>query len=622
MWLATEIAATPRGPFDDFWFTPLGNLNSMGVRVSPATALSLPTFFACCLVFGQTLGTVPIHMYRRLDPRGKERATDHPLYKLIVKRPNRWQTSYQWRQMMQWHLALRYNAYSRILYDPRTGMPTELVPLHPDRMKVERWLGRDGVTNFRYRYTLPDATEEILTRSDVFHLRGLTSDGIEGFSPYEVQADSIAEAYAAQRYSGSRMKNDAKPGGVLEWANHFVNDEERRKFRASWQEAQAGANAGKVAVLEKGMTWKDLGISNADLQFIELRKLKREDVAAINRMPPHKVGIMESSTNNNIEHQGIEFLTDTMLPHFTNWVQELSVQLMTEDEQDEYFFEFMEVALLKGDAKTRGEYIGKRFNTGSLSPDDIREIENENPIGADKGGDRYFVPANLMPLDRVDEMAGKDRSPPGTGGQGGDPTENARAKRFERAASERVVRKESAALRRGSAKLAETAQKFYAAHADFVAEVMLIDKDAAAEYCQWRAASAERAEDAGAWLAALEVSGASDLLRFAGYEPTTADAILATGARETRVDVHNHVPVPKVFMGDTTVKVEAPKVTVTNDVHPAPVPVKVENTVNVPPQPDEVRMLITGMPERQSVSTTERDRGGNISKVTQTERDA
>lgn len=521
MFLSTDYEPAKRAPHDDFWYMPIGMHAAAGVRVSVESALSVSTLYACALVLGQDLGKTPLHLYRR-KTRGKERATEHPLYRLIHRRPNRWQTPYQWRQMMQWHLVLRYNAYARIYYDAK-AMPVELVPLHPDRVRVERWLGADGVQNFRYRYTKPGGGEEVLTRFEVFHVRGLTTDGIEGFSPLEVQRDSIGEAIAAQRYNGRRMANDARPGGIIEWPGHFEDDNEREKYRKSFERAQSGENSGRTAVLEKGMTWKEIGVKNTDLQFIELREMKAHDIAAVHRMPPHKVGLLKHATFSNIEHQGIEYVTDTLHPHFVNWEQELSVQLLTEEEQEEFFFEFLAEGLLRGDSKARGEFYAKRFQVGSLSPNDIREAENEGPID---GGDRYFVPVNMVPLDRADDMVDK----PAAQRPAAPAEERERDEDEEAAEAGGVVRKEAARV--SDRRAPDEVEAFYAGHVSYVAERMEIEESVAAEYCAMRLESFQAAHLAGrldAWLAELQADGVHQLLqivRDSRSEPTLAEAVV------------------------------------------------------------------------------------------------
>jgi hypothetical protein len=274
-------------------------------------------------------------------------------------------------------------------------------------------------------------------------------------------------------------------------------------------------------VLQKGMTWKEIGIKNTDLQFVELRKLKGYDIAAMNRMPPHKVGLMDRATFTNIEHQGIEYATDTVHPHCVNWEQELSAQLLRDDEQDGLYFKFNMNALQRGDAKTRGDFYGRMFGTGALSPNGIREYEDENPV---EGGDRYFVPVNMVPMDRVDDVVdrgGNRDSAPGGGGTNDKGTARAtRAAQLEQAAAERVVRKEAAALKKiapGEGHLARV-EEFYRDHIAFVEEVMQVDAATAMAYCERRV---QFVSDAAAlqmggddFRMAFEQQGPAELLSF------------------------------------------------------------------------------------------------------------
>lgn len=526
MFVSANVGGEKRGPFDDFWYYPVGNATASGMRVSPQTAIAVTAMFSCALVMGQTIGMLPVHLHQRLA-RGQKVAVEHPLYRVIHRRPNRWQTPFQWFQMMQWHLMLRYNAYSEIRYD-RRGHVEELVPIHPDRVTVERFTGADGVVNFRYRVrdaAMKDAAgaERILVRGEVFHVRGLTSDGVEGFSPLEAQRESIGEALAAQGFTSRFLQNDARPGGVLEWPGHFKDDEERRNFRRSWQDAQTGSNRGKTAVLEKGMTFKEIGVKNTDIQLVELRKLKAYDIASMNRMPPHKIGLMERATFTNIEHQAIEFATDTVQPWCVNWEQELANQLLLDGEQDEFYFKFAMNALLRGDAKSRSEYYGKMFQTGAMSTNDIRGLEDENPVD---GGDRRFVPVNMVPLDRVDDVVDKGGNRDSGAGNGGDQggregNGTSKTDAIERASAERVVRKEVSAQRRllaraTGADVLKQAEEFYRGHATFVQDVMYTDMQRATNYCARRLsflrAAVERGETPEDYLSDLEQSGPGDLL--------------------------------------------------------------------------------------------------------------
>jgi HK97 family phage portal protein len=519
---AGDLDPAKRGPGDDFWYYPVGRMTAAGVRVSPATAIAITAVYACVQVLGQTLGVVPLHLYRRLDKGGKDRAAEHPLYQVLHRRPNRWQTSFQWRQMLEWHLGLRGNAYSEIRYGRRQAIE-ELVPLHPDRMRVET-VEAAGERTYRYRYTERGGRERVLVRGEILHLRGLVADGIEGLSPIEAQSESFGEARAAQIYSARVLANDARPNGIIEMESHFKDPEAKKTFKQSWKEAQGGINRGEVAVLEHGMKWRDIGLKSADLQLIELRKMKSYDVCGAYRMPPHKIGLMERATFSNIEHQGIEFVTDTMLPWYVNWEQELSAQLLQGDDAEELFFEFLVDGMLRGDSQARSNYYGKMFQTGAMSPNDIRERENQNPI---EGGDRRFVPSNMMPLDRVDAVV--DRSTIDRGGRQQRDDERReqngeRENELARAAAERVVRKEAAALRRlrsktaGNGAFAEEAEQFYREHGDFVAEVMAVGNEAAMSYVAMRMDRLHAAigdDGVEQFVERIEASGARQLLDLA-----------------------------------------------------------------------------------------------------------
>jgi HK97 family phage portal protein len=509
MFLAGDVQE--RAPSDDFWYYPVGGLRTMaGVRVSPSTALAVGAVFACVQILGQTVAVVPLQLYERLD-RGKKLADNHPLYRLLHRRPNRWQTSFQFRQMMQWHLALRGNSYAEIFAD-RRGTITELVPLPPDNVKPEAIRGADGMTTLRYR--INDARgERVLVRGEIVHLRALASDGLLGLSPLDVARETVGEAIAAQAHSSRMLQNDARPPGIIEWEGHFKDNDALRDFRASWQEAQTGENRGRTAVLQKGMKYKEVGLKASDLQLIELRKMKGYDIAGIFRMPPHKIGIMDRATFSNIEHQGIEFVTDTMLPWYVNWEQELSEQLLLPDERDGFFFEHNVDGLLRGDAKARSEYYSNGVQNGWLTRNEVRLTENLNPL---PGLDKPLEPMNMR---RAGAKPSPDQAPADDGQDA-----NARLVELERLAAERSVRKELAALRSATGPSgAKRVEEFYGKHVDYLVQTLACSRELAATWCDVRARELLETDDLPTTFAAWEQLGARDLM-----------ALLKTDRKENR----------------------------------------------------------------------------------------
>ena len=391
-----------RSPYGDFWFTSLGRGVS-GARVTADVSMQLAAVYACVRVLSESFAVLPCKLYRaRFGGRGRELVTDHWLAALM-RRPNRYQTSFEWREMMQAHLVLRGNAFSEIVDDGRGGI-SELMPMHPDRMRIELL---DGSAGWRYRYTDRHGQSTLYRRDQVLHLRGLSGDGVVGMNPIEMQRETVAAGLSAQEYGNRFFANDAKPsGGWIELPGRFADQTARETFRQSWQQAQAGANRGRVAVLENGMKYHEVGMSNKDSQFLEARGYNRSEIAGIFRVPPHMVGDLSRATFSNIEQQAIDFWNGTMLPWTERWEAALETLL---DPADGLDVEFDFRNLLRGDAASRASYIHNLVLDGVLTRNEGRELEGYDPK---EGLDEPLVPANMRAL--------SDPDPTGEAGPGKD----------------------------------------------------------------------------------------------------------------------------------------------------------------------------------------------------------
>ncbi len=393
-----------RSPFGRFWFEPVGMRSITGMRVTSASAMRLSAVYSCVRVLAETFACLPFCLYeKRTDGRrghGKL-VTDHWLYRLFAKRPNRWQTPFEWTEMMMGHLVLRGNAFNQIVSDYK-GEIVELIPLHPDRVKVELLPGNE----YRFLIAQSDGTTLILARGEVWHLRGLSSDGILGLNPIELAADVLGLGMAAQSYGARFFANDTKPGGWVELPGKFADDSARQTWKESWKKAQSGANRGSTAVLEQGMKYHELSLNNSDAQFLESRKFSRSEIASIFRIPPHKIGDLEKATFSNIEQQSLEFVNDTMTPWAERWESSIETFLAFDDDELEIEYDFSN--LLRGDSAARSTYYNKMFNLGALSPNDIRDREGEQSI---EGGDQYFVPLNMVPLDQAGQAQDRSNAP-------------------------------------------------------------------------------------------------------------------------------------------------------------------------------------------------------------------
>jgi HK97 family phage portal protein len=303
--------------------------------------------------------------------------------------------------MLQGHLALRGNAYNQIITNPR-GEIIELVPIHPDRVRVE--LLRSG--QFRYRVTDRFGDETILPRGDVWHLRGLSSDGLLGMSPIELARESLGMALAAQEYGARFFANDAKPtGGWIEFPGSFKDAEAKKIFRESYQQAQSGSNRGKVLVLENGMKFHEVGVTNKDAQFLELRKFQITDIARLFRVPPHMIADLDRATFSNIEQQSLEFVMHTMTPWAERWEAAIERDLIFENEDLEVEFDFAN--LMRGDAASRSAYYQSGIQNGWLTRNEARAAENLNPI---VGLEQPLRPLNMVEESDAEESESENSS--------------------------------------------------------------------------------------------------------------------------------------------------------------------------------------------------------------------
>lgn len=383
-------------PLFNSWFG-WGTRTSSGTIISPDAAMGIVTVFACIRVLAETIGTLPLILYRRLPDGGKERAVDHPLYSVFQRRANPDMTPYVWKETSVSHIAGWGNAYSEIAYDGMGRM--QLWPVAPPRIQV----GFDG-TKKVFDYLGPDGSKKRLADGTIFHIPGLGSNGLVGMSPIGLHREALGLQQALQDFGSATMRNMARPAVVMTHPKTLSKGAIER-LATQMDELRGAGNAGKTIVMEEGLTLQEIGIPPEDAQYIESRQFQDRQVMRIYRMQPHMVGDLQNATYTNIEHQSIDFTVFTLAPYLVRIEEEASLQLLPEDEQDEYFFEFLIDALLRGDAETRAKALQIQHNEGVLSDNEWRAIENRNP----KPIDNFWAPAGnnfvLTPVQAPDEEA-------------------------------------------------------------------------------------------------------------------------------------------------------------------------------------------------------------------------
>ncbi|MDD4985569.1 MAG: phage portal protein [Dehalococcoidales bacterium] len=359
-----------------------------GVNVTEDSAFYSVAVWACVRILSETLASLPLILYRRL-PRGKERAINHPLHKLLHLRPNPRMNSFMMREIMMAHLVTWGNAYALIDWEDYTT-PKAIWPMRPDMVRVTEKDNR-----LIYTYTLYNKGKVLnLPAFNVWHIPGLGFDGITGYSPITLAREAIGLAMATEEYGARFFGNNAAPGLALKHPK-TLNPEARANLKKSWEEAHKGlSNAHRVAILEEGLDITKIGIPPEDAQFLETRKFQRSEIASFFHVPPHMIGDLEKATFSNIEQQSLEFVVYTMRPWLVRWEQTINTQLLLETQQSEYFAEFLVDGLLRGDFESRTRGYWTAIQGGWMSPNEVRELENKNPR---EGGDEYLRPVNMVP---------------------------------------------------------------------------------------------------------------------------------------------------------------------------------------------------------------------------------
>ncbi len=383
----------------DAGYSFLFGRTTSGKPVNERTAMQTTAVYACVRILAEAVASLPLHVYEYQDDGGKKLVHDHPLYYLLHDEPNPEMTSFVFRETLMSHLLIWGNAYAQIIRDG-AGRVLGLYPLLPDKMEVQR----DDKGNIYYVYsrnsdenpTFMEYGNIKLKAEDVLHIPGLGFDGLIGYSPIAMAKNAVGMTLACEEYGASFFANGANPGGVLE---HPGVLKDPSKVRESWNSVYRGvSNAHKIAVLEEGMKYQQIGIPPEEAQFLETRKFQINEIARLYRIPPHMVGDLDKSSFSNIEQQSLEFVKYTLDPWVIRWEQSLQRSLLLPGEKGKYFIKLNVDGLLRGDYQSRmnGYAVGRQ--NGWFSANDIREMENMNPIPDEEGGNLYLINGAMTKL--------------------------------------------------------------------------------------------------------------------------------------------------------------------------------------------------------------------------------
>ncbi len=390
--LRAELGGAP-APWDDYWYSAIGAPSVSGMRVSAESAKRLGTVIACVGAKARAIGVLPCFVYVDLPGGGKKIVKNHPLYKLLHYRPNSMQTAFEFYEMLQGHVELRGNGYAEILTSSR-GEIGELVPMHPDHVKIEVL----SDSTLRYQYSDPlTRTTRTLLQEEVFHLREWADQWQTGQSRITMAKDVFGVALAQQDYAGKFLKNDATAGLIITGTN-FESKQEEEAYEQAFQQASTGERRHRIKMLPPGVDIKSISIKPIDMQLLDASKASDVKICSVFGVLPHLVGVDagKAATYASVEQFNLMHAQQCVLPMAVRWEQAIQRDLF--DNNDPAYCKFSLAELMRADKNTRDAGYAIAIEHGWMSPDEVRELEDMNPIPGGIGK-QYFRPMNWTTLD-------------------------------------------------------------------------------------------------------------------------------------------------------------------------------------------------------------------------------
>ena len=403
------------GPASDFvnpqaWLTDWsgGPLSGAGGNVSPDSAMALPAYYACVRVISEDVAKLPLITYERLEGGGKDRALEHPNYKLLHDSPNPEMTAMSFREVMtSWAMGY-HGGYAEIEAD-RQGRALALWPIHPTRVTPKR--DASGVLFYEVRVadvkkldgTSMGGTPVPFPAASMLHIHGLGSNGITGFPMSAIGREAIGIGLGQQEYRGEFFRNGAMPGAAYT-PPKMVSHDDKKTMRAAWARTFGmGGDRQGLAVLDPGSTLTTFSIDPKKAQMIEAGQYTVEDIARLFRMPPHKIQHLLRATFSNIIEQSLEYVTDTLQPWLVRWEQEIARKLFARSADTRFFAEHLVDGLLRGKPSERAAANQIQLMNGVLTIDEWRAQENRNALDDDLGGKHYILSTLKAVEDEDDE---------------------------------------------------------------------------------------------------------------------------------------------------------------------------------------------------------------------------
>lgn len=361
-------------------------------------AMRVLTVYACVRLIADTIGTLPIHVKRRMPDGARITVYDHPVAHLL-NRPSPLVGRIDLFRAIVTSEELRGNGYGHIATRDKRGYPTRVDYYSADEVSI--MVGDNDV----FYHIAPLAI--YAPSRDIIHFRGHTNDGIEGISPISLLRDDIENCHNTTLFSKELYKRDLRTAGVFATDQKLNDDGIARLFKDLSKMLRKAKTSGTPIILEEGLKYTPMTLSPEDAQFVSTKLQSVDQVASAFRVPPHKVGDLTRGTYSNNEQGNIEFYIDCIRPKIEQLEEELNNKLFLESEKAEYYVDIDFRGLFRADTATRKDWYKELYYIGVFSPNEIRALEDMPPY---EGGDQHYVPVNMTTPENIDNQDGNGKS--------------------------------------------------------------------------------------------------------------------------------------------------------------------------------------------------------------------
>lgn len=376
---------------EDLWREIYGGRQYSGVEVNWKSALAVATVQACVRKLASGVSQVPFRVYQD-DGERKRVAADHPVNTILYRRPNNWQTSFEFRETMMFHLGLVGNFYAWKGMVGRERNLRTLEPIEPQRVTVHS--DRNGVTGYEVR--ADDGATVKFRPDEIWHVRGPSWNGFIGFEAVKLAAEAIGLSMAAEKLQSDLFGNGARVSGLLSVEGNM--GVERFQSLSKWLEKHesGGERSGKPMILDNGAKFSPYQMTGVDAQHLETREFQIKEICRAFDVMPIMIGAAsETSTYASAEQMFIAHVVHTLGPWYERIEQSADLNLLSEaDRQAGYYTKLTPNALMRGAAKDRAEFYTKALGAGGhgaawMTPNEVRKLEELDPI---EGGDELPSP--------------------------------------------------------------------------------------------------------------------------------------------------------------------------------------------------------------------------------------